>query len=144
MLTQLLYWNKDVKSCPWCEQTPYNWWSAQQSWRLSMSQETASWNQSVPNLSSVRRTVCSHELTSLYNFSSRTLVPKNQDCLWLCQCIILKKKEGACASQTMEDCECQLHPLDFHCPFVGVLHWQKGKKKGSSNANVIEQSNKEG
>ena len=73
-----------------------------------------------------------------------TLVPKKQDCLWLCHCITLKKKEGACASQTMEDCECQLHPLDFHCPFVDVLHWQKGKMKGSSSASVKGQRPKEG
>lgn len=73
-----------------------------------------------------------------------TLVPKKQDCLWLCRCMTLKKKEGACASQTTYDCECQLHPLDFHFPFVGVLHWQKGKKKGSSNTNVIEKRPKEG
>ena len=68
----------------------------------------------------------------------------NKDCLWLCHCITLKKKEGACASQTMDDCECQLHPLDFHCPFVGFPYWQKGKKKGSSNARVVEQRSKEG
>ena len=68
----------------------------------------------------------------------------NMDCVWLCHCITLKKKEGACASQTMEDCECHLHPLDFHCPFVDVLHWQKGKKKGSSSASVKGQRPKEG
>ena len=53
----------------------------------------------------------------------------NMDCVWLCHCMTLKKKEGACASQTMEDCECNLHPLDFHCPFVDFYIDKRERRK---------------
>ena len=136
-------WNKEVLKHPWVRLSPYNWWSAQRCWLFYLNQWTATWIRIIHCWVKIGCQFVRQNWQVPTDAVRATLVPKNQDSLWLCHCITLKKEDGACASQTMDGCGGQLHPLDFHCPFVGALHWQKGRKKGSSNTSVIEQRPKE-